>query len=176
MSLVVRSSGDPLALIEPVRRALAETDPGLPLGNPTTLDEVVAASLAGRTRFAALLSAFAGAALALAAIGLYAVTARSVGSRRREIGIRKAVGAETGTILRLVLAEEAPAVVIGLIVGIAASVPSARILGAMLYSTRAGDPLTIVAVCVTLTTAAAAALSIPAWRAARTPPAIAVRD
>jgi ABC-type antimicrobial peptide transport system permease subunit len=109
-------------------------------------------------------------------VGLYAVTARSVGSRRREIGIRQAIGAGRAAILRMVLAEETPAVAIGLLVGVAASVPAARILGSLLYSTEAGDLPTLVAVTLTLGAAAAAALTVPAWRAARTSPATAVRD
>ena len=176
MWLVTRTSGAPMDLVEPIRRIMLDLAPTVPLSAPRSLEDLVDASLSERTRITGLLSSFAGVALALAALGLYAVTARSVGSRKREIGIRKAVGAETASILRMVFAEEAPAVAVGLIVGIAASVPAARILGTMLYSTEAGDLPTLLAVCVTLGATATAALSVPAWRAATAPPATALRD
>jgi predicted permease len=176
MSVVVRGAPDAAELAEPIRLALESVAPGVPLGTVASLQDMVSASLSDRTRITGLLSVFAAVALLLAVVGLYAVTARSVGSRRREIGIRQAIGAGRAAILRMVLAEETPAVAIGLLVGVAASVPAARILGSLLYSTEAGDLPTLVAVTLTLGAAAAAALTVPAWRAARTSPATAVRD
>jgi putative ABC transport system permease protein len=176
MSVIVRTSGDPLALAEPVRGALQSIDRALPLSGVTTLDALVSRSISNRTRVMSLLATFAGVALALAALGLYAVTARAVGARSREIGIRKAMGAERASIIGMVLREEGPAVLLGLLVGLAASVPATRVLGGLLYATRAGDPTTLVAVTLTLATAALAALLAASWRAARTPPALAVRS
>jgi ABC-type antimicrobial peptide transport system permease subunit len=176
MSVIVRTAGDPLALAEPVRGALQSIDRALPLSGVTTLEALVSQSISNRTRVMGLLAAFAGVALALAALGLYAVTARAVGARSREIGIRKAMGAERASIIGMVLREEGPAVLLGLLVGLAASVPATRALGGLLYATRAGDPTTLVAVTLTLATAALAALLAASWRAARTPPALAVRS
>jgi len=176
MSLIVRASGEPSMLAEPIRHTLSGIAPGVPLGRVSLLEELVNESLSERTRIMGLLSTFATIALTLAALGLYAVTARSVASRKREIGIRKAIGAGRGAILGMVLAEEAPAVAAGLLLGIAASVPAARPLGGLLYDTGAGDLPTLAAVSITLGVAALAALLVPAWRAARVPPATAVRD
>jgi predicted permease len=176
MSLVVRTSGAPTDLVEPIRRIVLDLAPTVPLSAPRSLEDLVDASVSERTRITGLLSTFAGVALALAALGLYAVTARSVGSRKREIGIRKAMGAGRASILGMVIREEAPPVAIGLVLGIAASLPAARVLGGLLYATEATDPVTLVAVCTTLAAAALAALLVPAWRATRIPPAIAVRD
>jgi putative ABC transport system permease protein len=175
MSIIVRSEGDPLALAEPVRAALRSVDATLPISGVTTFEELVSRSVASRSRVMSLIGVFALVALALATLGLYAVTARAVSARTREIGIRKAMGAHRSTILGMVLKEEAPVVLVGLVLGLAASIPAARALAGLLYATEAGDAAILVIVSLTLAAAALTALLAATWRAARTSPAQAVR-
>jgi putative ABC transport system permease protein len=173
--IVVRAAGDPLQLLGDLRRAVRAVDPELPLNQPQALSAVADASLGQRKLLMALLGAFAALALLLATIGIYSVVAYLVGQRTNEIGIRLALGAHTADVLRLVTSDGLRPVVAGLAVGLAAVMAGGRLLGSLLYGVSALDPLTLAAATATLAIVALAACAIPARRAARIDPAIALR-
>jgi putative ABC transport system permease protein len=140
-----------------------------------TLEDIVRGSVSNRTTVMQLLGAFAALALLLAAVGVYAVAAQSVLARRREIGLRMAVGARPGGVVRRVMGEELRPVLLGLGAGVLGSVWMGRALAGMLYEVAPGDPTTLVAVVAVLLAASAAALALPALRAMRVDPADALR-
>ena len=176
MSLVVRSAGgDPLALVPAVRAELREIDPDLPLYNVTTMNALLADSVA-RTRFAMLaLGGFAVVALLLAAIGIYGVMAYAVGRRTHEIGVRIALGARGADIAGMVLREAFALVGVALALGLAGALALARLLEGLVYGVGTSDPVTLVGVSVLLALAAFIAAWIPARRASRVAPVVAMR-
>jgi predicted permease len=175
-SLIVRALGDPTPLASAMRQAVQAVDPRQPLSNVRTLDSLIARSIT-RDRFAAwLLSAFAGLAASLAAIGIYGLIAYSVARRTSEIGLRMALGADRRGILRLVLGESLRLVGVGLVVGIVAALAVTRVLATLLYEIQPRDPVTLGAAVALLATTALAAAFIPARRAARVDPMAALRS
>jgi putative ABC transport system permease protein len=122
-----------------------------------------------------LLGVFAGAALLLAGVGIYGVVSYSVSQRRREMGIRIAIGAERGDVLRLVLGQGARAATLGIALGMAAALALTRLMASLLFGVSAADPLTFLAVALVLTLAALAASYIPARRAMRVDPMVVLR-
>jgi putative ABC transport system permease protein len=176
MVLAVRAEGDPASLVPAIRRALAELDPDLPLANVTTLEERKAASLARPRVNAAVLGGFALAALVLAAVGIYGVVAYGVVQRTRELGIRMALGAGGGTLLRMVIRQGMTPVVAGMLLGLLGALAGGRVLRTLLFGVGTGDPATFVLVTFFLIAVALAASYLPARRAARSDPMVALRN
>lgn len=174
--IFVRTQGDPLALVETVRREVHATDPNIPLFNVMTMEQRAGVALA-RPRFATtLLGVFAGIALCLAAIGLYGVMAFSVAQRTREIGLRMALGAEQARVLRGVLREGLLLASCGIVLGLASALALQRVIAGMLYSVEGSDPPTLAAVALLMVLAAAVAVLVPARRATRIDPMEALRS
>jgi predicted permease len=176
MAIVVRTAGDPLAVLPAVRRSVAQLDASIALYEVRSLAQIVERSLAGRRFATVLLTAFAAGALLLAAVGLYGVIAFSVTSRTKEIGLRLALGASRSSVLTMVVCDGLRVVLMGMAVGIVAAVAMGRGIRAFLFETPAVDPLVLSAVILLLTTAGALASYVPALRAARVDPAVSLRD
>jgi putative ABC transport system permease protein len=176
MVLTVRSRGEPAALVPGLRRSLAELDSDLPLSNVATLEERKAASLARPRVNAAVLGGFALAALVLAAVGIYGVVAYGVVQRTRELGIRMALGAGGGTLLRMVIGQGMRPVLAGLLLGVVGALAGGRFIRSLLFGVGEGDPWTFVAVTVFLVPIALMAIYLPARRAARSDPMVALRN
>ena len=174
--ITVRTQGSPAAALPIVRRELRALDPGVALANIATMDEAMARSMAGDRLIAVLLGAFAGLALLLAAIGIFGVLAYAMAQRTRELGIRLALGAQRNDVLRLVARETAPMVGIGIIVGLVAALGLTRLARTMLYEIQPNDPTTFAGVAITLTVVAIVAALVPARRASRVDPVIAIRS
>ena len=175
MRLVVRSSSAPGALAAPIRQALREQDPDIPFASVATMDDVLSGSVSNFRVMATALSLFAGAAMLLAAMGLYGVLSLYVTRRRHEIGVRVALGADTGRVVGGVVRRGLKLVVVGLAVGVVAALASTRLIGQLLFGVEATDPATFVGVGVFFLAVATAASLVPGWRAARVDPVVAFR-
>jgi putative ABC transport system permease protein len=175
MSVVVRSSLPPSAILPAIKNAVWAVDRDQPIFNVRTMDEVISGiTSAHRIAFVAM-NIFAVLALALAAIGIYGVTSYAVGQRTREIGIRMALGAQPNNVVRLVLARGIVPALWGIGIGVIAAVGLTRIMASLLYGVSAIDPLTFAGVAILLTLVALAACYIPARRAMRVDPMVALR-
>ena len=175
MYFLVRVDGNPMSLAEPARRIIQGLDPSLPVADVRTMEEVLGENYS-RQRFSAwLLSGFAAVALALAAIGVYGVVAYSVTARRREFGVRAALGADANSIIVLVLRTGARPILLGLMVGVAAAVAASDLLKSLLFGIAPHDPVTFAVVPLFFTAVALAAGIVPARRAARLNPMEALR-
>jgi putative ABC transport system permease protein len=174
--LVVRTQGTPTALAAAVRRAIQQIDPAQPIVKIAAMEDVVAASTAQRRLALTLFTCFALAALLLAVAGIYGVLAGNVAERTREIGLRAALGATPGNILRLVVGQGARMAVIGLGVGLFGAFALTRSLRALLFGVGPNDPTTIVVATAVLLAAALAACLVPALRALRVDPSQAFRS
>ena len=174
-SFVVRTGTDPLAVLPSVRRAIAGTGNEQPVYSVRSMSDIVSDSVAGRRFSMLLLGIFAALALVLAAVGIYGVISYAVAQRTHEIGIRMALGASSGTVLRAVVAQSMLPVAVGVGIGLAASLVLTRLMANMLYGVRASDPATFGAVALLLAAVAAAAAVVPARRAVRIDPTIALR-
>ncbi|HVT16418.1 MAG TPA: ABC transporter permease [Thermoanaerobaculia bacterium] len=163
------------ALAESLRRAAAETDPNLAVFSIATIDQQLARSLSYRSAVAKLIGFFGLLALLLAATGLYGVMAYSVARRTSEIGLRMALGAPRGLVLRLVLRETARLIGLGVAAGLAAALAATRAAASQLFGVSAFDPATVLAATAALALVALAAGFLPARRAAHTDPAVALR-
>jgi putative ABC transport system permease protein len=173
--LVVQADGDPGALTGAVRAVIRELDPTLSAWDVRSMKQWIGDSTA-RTRFSGtLLLAFGAIALVLAAVGIYGVIAFAVAGRTREIGVRMAVGARGGDVMRLLYKEGLRFTAVGLVVGLGGTVLLTRFLRSELYEVSPGDPVTIVAVLALLTGAATVAILVPARRATRIDPMEALR-
>jgi putative ABC transport system permease protein len=172
----LHTSGDPLSLVAAARAKIHGIGADLPVYDVRTLSSRVSDATAQARFCALLLAAFAIAALALATIGIYGVISFAVAQRTREIGIRVALGADRGAVLRLIVGQGASVAVVGLALGVAASLIATRVLGALLFDVTPTDPLTLITVVALLAAAALVACWIPARRAARLQPATALRD
>ncbi|HET6899038.1 MAG TPA: ABC transporter permease [Vicinamibacteria bacterium] len=175
MTLLVRTSGPPPSLVPAVRQELAALDRDLPPGRFRTLDEVAAGSLDQPRFLLRLLAAFALVALALAAVGVYGVMSYTVGERIPEVGVRLAIGASPGDIVRLILREGLALAAAGIAIGLALAAAGAGALGTLLYEVPPRDPVSLAAVAALLLVATLAAAWLPARRAARTDPLKALR-
>jgi len=171
MTLVVRGRIAPAAL----GSALSRIDPAQPVDRVSPLPDVLAASLAARRFPLQLLGAFAALALLLSAVGIYGVTAYAVAQRTREIGVRMAIGATAGTVVRMVLLGALRTVAIGVCIGTLAALAAGRLIASQLYGVNARDPVTFAAIAGVLALVAIAASGIPALRAARIDPMAALR-
>jgi len=175
MTLLMRTSLDPLSLVSAVRAQISELDKNLPLYGVQTMDEVLAKEVATQRFNAGALVGFAALAVLLAAVGIYGVMAYAVGQRTREIGVRMALGAERSRVLRMVLNEGLRLASIGVILGVAAAFALTRLLTSLLFGVKASDPATFVLVTLALIAVALAACWIPARRATRVDPVVALR-
>jgi putative ABC transport system permease protein len=174
-TLTIASSRDPKSLQVPVTRALRELDPLMPVSNVSTLEELISGTIA-RPRFnATMVSLFAVLGLLLAAIGIYGVLSYAVAQRTHEMGIRMALGADPRGVLRLVVGDGAKVALVGVIVGILVALPATRVLASLLYGVEASDVSVFASVALALTAVALVASYIPARRATRVDPMIALR-
>ena len=172
----VRTEGDPAGFISSVRAVMRELDPELPLDAVGTVDELVSTSLSQKRFSMLLMAVFAGLALILAMVGIYGVISYSVTQATQEIGIRMALGAGRTHVLRIVLGYAGVLMAAGLVAGIGAALLSGRLLAAQLFEIEPTDPLTLAAVALTLAATGLAASLIPAWRAMRVDPLVALRN
>ncbi|MGA8108219.1 MAG: ABC transporter permease [Acidobacteriaceae bacterium] len=174
-AVVIRTKGDPALVMGPVRKAVAEIDPGAVVYAVETMEGVLEDSLEARRMSMLLLAAFAVFAVLMSCVGIYGVTAYLVSERTREIGVRMALGAQRGDVLRLVVGRGARMALAGVALGVAAALGLTRLMGSELYGVSAHDPATYGAVGVGLLVVAVAACYWPARRATRIDPMVALR-
>jgi predicted permease len=167
LSVAIRTPLEPLSLVARVREEIARLDPGVAVASPRALDRAMADSMTERRVVLALVFIFAGAALTLAATGLYGVMAYAVATRRHEFGIRMAFGATRPGLLRHVLGGGLRMTCLGVVAGLGAASLAAKLLASQLYQVRGSDPLVIVGTAATVIAVAVLACSVPAWRASR---------
>jgi predicted permease len=175
MALAVRTAGDPLSISIPVQKLIAELDPQLPVSHVLTMEQIIEQSLGNASLSAGLVLGFAAMSLILASVGLYGVLSYLTTQRTGEIGVRMALGARRGEVLRLMLGDGLRPALYGLGLGLAASVGAVRLIESMLYGTKPLDPAIFAAVAATLMIVAALACLLPAWRASRIDPMQALR-
>jgi predicted permease len=175
VAVVLRTHGDPAAVVGSVRSAVAELDPGDVVYNVETMNDVIASSFAARRLTMVLLALFAGLALALACVGIYGVISYLVGQRTHEIGVRMALGAQPRDVLQLVLGEGTKMALAGTTVGVAAAIALTRLMSSQLFGVSAHDPLTFAGVALLLMVVAVVACCVPALRATQVDPMVALR-
>jgi putative ABC transport system permease protein len=173
--LVVRSAADPAPVIAAIRAAAAAVDPEAAASSVTLTETALASSIDGPRFNMGLLTAFAVLAVVLAAVGLAAVTSYAVAERRHEIGIRMALGAREGNVRRLVILQGMSAAIAGVVVGVVGALGATKLLSSLLYGVAPSDPMTFAAVAVLLLVVALAASWLPARRATRVDPMVALR-
>jgi putative ABC transport system permease protein len=175
LTLIARTTGDPTALATPLRAHVRSVDPQVPAAAIRTMDEVVNTSIATPRLTGSVLVLFAALALLLAGIGIYGVLSFVVNQRRQELGIRLAIGAARGQVLRLVLRGGLGLTSIGIVVGLAVAAVATPLLTPLLHNVTPYDPWTFIAVPLVLLTISAVAAIVPAWRASRVDPLTALR-
>jgi putative ABC transport system permease protein len=175
MSLVVRTAGDPTQATAAIRNAVLELDKDQPIANIKTLEQLVSTSIAQQKFSMSLLGVFAAVALALAAVGIYGVLSYAVTQRTHEIGIRMALGAGRRDVLRLVVGQGMRLTLIGVSVGLVAALALTRLMSTMLFGVSVTDPLTFSSIALLLAAIALLACWIPARRAAKVDPMVALR-
>jgi putative ABC transport system permease protein len=175
MTLVVKTSGEPLQALPAIRHALADVDRSVPIAAPRPMSDVVSGAIAAPRFTGWLLGLFAVTALTLAAIGIYGVLSYLVSQRTREIGIRVAVGAGPGEVLRLVVSRGLALALAGVVIGVVVAFAASRVMETLLFGVEPRDPMTFIGVPVVLTLVALAASVVPAIRAARVDPIVALR-
>jgi len=173
--LVVRSALDPAALAPSITEMLHKSEPNLPISRVITMDGLISDSVSPRRFSAVLIGIFAGLALVLAAVGIYGVMSNTVSGRRQEIGIRMALGAQPGSVKKMILAESARLTLVGVVGGLAAAFLLVRFLASLIFGVSAYDWVTFGGVALLLTSVALVASYIPAQRAVRVDPVIALR-
>jgi len=175
MNVVIRTDGAPLALRDAVRSRVVGIDKDQPIATLETMEEVVSRSISNQRFTLLLLGLFASVALVLAVIGIYSVMAYTVTQRTGEIGLRMALGAQTQDVLKLVVGQGMSTALIGVAVGLAGAFALTRLMASLLFSVTATDPITFVVTPLILTGVALAACFVPARRAAKVDPMIALR-
>jgi len=175
MNFVVRTTGDPARLGPAAVRVIRDIDPLLPVSAVRPLEDVFAESIARPRLTAVAMSIFAGAALLLAALGVYGIVAYSVSQRAREFGIRVALGAQPGQIIGMVVGQNLRIVALGLGVGIMAAIPATRLLRGLLFQVGPNDPMTFVVIGVTLAAVAVVASYLPARRGTQVDPVVTLK-
>jgi predicted permease len=173
--VVARTAGDPMSAADSIRAEIRQMDASLPVANVRTMNEVVATALATPRLTGFLLGVFAAIALALAGVGIYGVLAYLVSQRTQEIGIRLALGADRSQVLAMVLRQGLSLAAVGTVVGLIGAFALTRLIRSLLYEVRPDDPLTFAAVATALLLVALTASFLPARRASRLPPTIALR-
>jgi putative ABC transport system permease protein len=175
MTLTTRTAADPLGVVNPIVAIVRDLDPLLAVADVRTMEQVVADSVAQRRLTMMVLAIFAAAALALAAVGIYGVIAYTVSQRTQEIGIRMALGAREGDVLRMVVGQALTLTAGGIAIGAAGSLLLTRLMRDLLFAVEPRDPLTLAAVGGLLALVAAVASYLPGRRAARVDPSVALR-
>jgi ABC-type antimicrobial peptide transport system permease subunit len=175
MVLCVRTAGDPRALVAAVRAQAYAVDPDQPVYAVRTMDDILAASVGARRLTATLLGGFAALALFLAAVGLYGVLAYWVTQRRREIGIRMALGARAADVLRLVVGHGLMLAAVGVAIGLGGGLAAGRVIGGLLFGVTSHDPVVLAGLPLLVAAVTLLACALPARRAARVDPMIALR-
>ncbi|MCA1559970.1 MAG: ABC transporter permease, partial [Acidobacteria bacterium] len=175
MTLAIRTEGSSTSIVNAVAAIVREQDPNLAVGDVQTMGEVVANSVAQRRLMTLLLATFAGAALLLAAVGIYGVIAYSVTQRTQEIGIRMALGARQGDVLRMIVGHAMTLAAAGILIGGVGALLLTRLMTGLLFDIQPADPLTFGAVATVLAGVAALASYIPGRRATQVDPVIALR-
>jgi predicted permease len=173
--LYVRTEATPEDLVVPVREALRSVDPAVPLEDAASMEQRLYSSVAQPRQWATLLGTFAAVALGLAAIGVFGMLSYMVGTRRREIGVRMALGAGQSTVVRMIVASGLTHAIIGSALGLVAALVGTRALTTVLYDVSAGDPGTLALATLALLTVALIACWLPARRAAAIDPLTAIR-
>ncbi len=176
MALLIRTTGDPNTVIPTLRREVTAIDPDLPVSNIRTMERHLGISLLPARLTGAALGIFGVLGLLLASVGMYGVMAYSVAQRRREIGIRMAIGAGHGDVVRLIMRQGLTLVLTGTVIGLACAWGASRLLRGILYGERTADPMTFVLVPLVLIGVAALATFVPARRAAAVDPAVTLRS
>lgn len=176
MSLVLRTTADPAAIVPAVRREIATLDPNLPLFNVRSLEAALGAAVARPRFYMLMLSIFAAAALVLCAVGIFGVMSFTVVQRTREIGVRIALGAAPQSVVRMVVGGALGLALAGVAIGLLTAAAGARLLSSLLFGVGPADPVTLGGVALLLTMVAAAAGYLPARRATRVDPAVALRE
>ena len=175
-NLVIRARTDPSSLAEPARSVIASVDPAQPVSGVKLMDDILDIEIADRHQQMTLLGAFASLALVLASLGLYGVLAYAVAQRRREIGLRMALGASAGAVVTMFALRGLRLATMGLAIGAAGAWASTRAMSGALYGVRATDPSTFAGVLALLGTTAVIASIVPAVRASRIDPMVVLRD
>jgi putative ABC transport system permease protein len=175
MSLVARTSVNPHEFIGAVRREVAQLDPDLPVSEVATMDEVVAEAIWQPRLYALLFAVFAGGALLLALIGIYGVMAFLVQTRTHDIGVRMALGATARDVFRLIVGRGMKLTALGVVIGVAGAIALTHLMQSLLFNTSATDPFTFILISLLLSVAAFLACYLPARRAARVDPLVALR-
>jgi predicted permease len=173
--VVIRTSGDPLAMVPVLRRELEALNPRIPLAHPRTMEQVVGNATARTTFTLTLLGTASGIALLLGLVGIYGVISYLVSQRTREIGVRMALGASAPTVRGMILRQGLALAAVGVVVGLAAAAALSRVMGSLLYGVSAVDPVTYAAVAAALVAVSALASWLPALRAAGVDPSRALR-
>jgi putative ABC transport system permease protein len=174
-SLIIRAGADPESAKKAAQQAIWSVDKNQPISRSEMAETVLSNSLGEPRLYTTLLGAFAALALALAAVGIYGVMAYSVAERTREIGIRMALGARAGDVLKMVVGQGMKLIAAGVAIGLVAAFGLTRLIASMLYGVSATDPATFAAVAVALAVVAFAACYIPARRATKVDPIVALR-
>jgi putative ABC transport system permease protein len=175
MTLTILTFGNPMNLAPTIQREVSASDPDLPVYRVSTMGEVMGESVARRRLALILLGIFAGLALMLATVGIYGVTSYVVAQRQQEIGLRMALGAGRGDVLRLMMGQGMSTILIGLGIGLAAALLLTRLMRGLLFAVRPADPLTLCAAALLLMAVASVAIVIPARRATKVNPVVALR-
>jgi putative ABC transport system permease protein len=176
VDVAVRTRGEPLSYVNAVRAALQSLDRDVPMSRIRTLDALVAESMGQRRLSMVLLGVFAGLALLLASLGIYGVMSYSVAQRSRDLGVRMALGAARGSVLALVMRQGIVLAAAGIGVGLVGAFALTRLISSQLYSVRPTDPATFAGVALLLGGIAVLATFIPALRATRVDPVVALRE
>ncbi|HEU4386387.1 MAG TPA: FtsX-like permease family protein, partial [Blastocatellia bacterium] len=175
MSVVIRTTVDPVSAAAGIRQAAQEADRAQPISDIRTMENIVSDSISQPRLNLTLLAVFGGIAMILSAAGIYGVIAYSVSQRIREIGLRIALGAKPGDVLRMVIGQGMKLAIAGVLIGLAGAWSLTRLLETLLFGVRANDPPTFVAIALSLTAVALIACWIPARRAAKVDPMVALR-
>jgi putative ABC transport system permease protein len=175
MMLVARTTAEPMALSEPIRGEVQGLDRDQPVFNVKAMEQVRLQSMMMYTVSGTWMSIFAGIALVLAAIGLYGVMSYTVSQRTHEIGVRMALGAKTGDVVRMVMRQGVGLIAIGLAIGLAGSIALTRVIAGLLFGAASGNSGAFVAMAAFLTVVALLACYVPARRATKVDPMIALR-
>ena len=176
MTLVLRAAGDAPALAAAARAAVRAVDPDMPVFRVATMAEVIDTTLVNRKFVMLLLGQFAAVALVLAGVGLFGVLSYAVSRRTREIGVRMALGARAADVLAMVVRQGMTLTAIGLVIGAGAALAATRAMAGLLFGVGAADPPTYAALALVLAAVALLACWLPARRAARVDPMVALRS